>query len=365
MTATTHPEFNNKTEALEVAQAFADVVRGKTVLITGVNSGGIGYTTAEAFCLTLKASQSPAHLIIAGRTPSKIQESITNMEKKFPEVDYRPLEIDLSSQKSVRTAAAELLSWPDVPVVDIVVNSAGIMNLPERTFSDEGIEMTFATNHIGHFLFTNLIMPKLIKAAGANPVKGATRVINVSSGSPTVATMRWSDPKFEKKNSELPESERPNYDIHRMWGIDNPGDHSYIPLEAYNQSKVANVLYGIGLTRRLYDQHGILGLSLHPGVIPTELSRSATPHLLNAIEKMKAQGAFEMKTLGAGGSTSLVAALDPKLGKPESRANQENFGAFLSDCQISDQVHPLANSSTEAEKLWKLSEDLVGEKFSW
>jgi hypothetical protein len=61
----------------------------------------------------------------------------------------------------------------------------------------------------------------------------------------------------------------------------------------------------------------------------------------------------------------MVAALDPKLGLPESRTNKENYGAFLSACQIDDRPNPLSVSSTEAEKLWKESEGLVGEKFSW
>lgn len=281
-------------------------------------------------------------------------------------MDYRPLELNLSSQESVHHAANELLSWTDVPTVDIVVNSAGIMNIPELTLSKEGIEIQFATNHIGHFLFTNLIMPKLIKASEGSPIKGATRIINVSSGSPTVATMRWSDPKFEKKNKDLPESERPNYDVLRMWGCSDPENLSYFPVEGYNQSKVANVLFGIGLNQRLYNKHGILSLSLHPGIIKTELSRSAPPQIWEAIKNMEKAGYINWRTQGAGASTSLVAALDPKLGLPETRAGKkENYGAFLSDCQISDSAHPLAVSSTEAEKLWKVSEDMVGEKFSW
>ncbi|KAI1376907.1 putative short-chain dehydrogenase [Hypoxylon crocopeplum] len=359
MTATSHPEFNDKTEALDVAKAFAERVRGKTVLVTGVNRGGIGFSTAQAF-----ASQSPAHVIIASRTPSKIQESIDALKADFPAVDYRPLILDLSKQKSVRAAAAELLSWSDVPTLDIVVNSAGVMNLPERIITEDGIEMTFATNHIGHFLFTCLVMPKILKAAESNP-KGATRIINVSSGSPTVARPRWSDTNFDKKNKDLPADEQPNYEMHKMWGETDPEEASYLPLEAYNQSKVANVLFSIGATNRLFDKYGILSLSLHPGVIMTELSRSAPPRIVEAINRMAEQKVFTFRTLGAGGATSLVAALDPKLGKPETKDGKENYGAFLLDCQICDKATPQAISSEGADRLWKKSEDLVKERFSW
>ena len=164
MTATTNPNFNENTDGLEVAKAYSESIRGKTIIVTGVNLKGIGFSTAQAF-----ASQAPAHLIIAGRTKSKLQECLDTIKKEYPDVDCRTLILDLGSQKAVRTAAQELLSWKDVPTVDILVSSAGIAGIPERTLSEEGIEITFATNHVGHFLFTNLILPKMIEAAKINP----------------------------------------------------------------------------------------------------------------------------------------------------------------------------------------------------
>ncbi|KAK6222022.1 hypothetical protein LQW54_001245 [Pestalotiopsis sp. IQ-011] len=360
MTATTYSEFNLHTEGLEVAKAFSESIRGKTVLITGVNLRGLGFTTAQAF-----ASQSPAHLIIASRTPSKIQECIDALKQDYPDVDYRLLEIDLSKQKSVRAAAAEALSWDDIPIIDIVIFNGGTMGVQERTLTEDGIEMHLATNHIGHFLLANLIMPKVIKAAEANPVKGAARIINVSSGSPRHSVMRWSDLRFETKSKDLPESERPDYGFHRMTGCADPENHAYIPWEGYNQSKVANLLFGIGLTRRVFERYGVLSLAVHPGVISTELGRHLPPEAFEVIGKMEKAGLISRKNLAAGSSTSLVAALDPKLGKSEDRGDKENWGAMLSDCQIWDEIRPLAISSSEAEKLWKVSEELVGEKFEY
>ncbi|KAI1074714.1 putative short-chain dehydrogenase [Whalleya microplaca] len=356
---TTHPEFGHDTEALEVAKAFAEGIRGKTIIVTGVNRGGIGYSTTEAF-----ASQSPARIIIAGRTPSKIQESIDALKAQYPDVEYRPLILDLSKQKAVRAAASEVLSWSDVPTIDIIVNSAGIMNLPERTISEDGIEMHFATNHLGHFLFTCLLMPKLLKAAQGSP-RGATRIVNVTSGSPTFAGMRWSDTNFEKKNKDLPPEDQPPYKLHEAWGEVDPEEQSYLPLEGYNQSKVANVLFSIAATKRLYEKFGILSLSVHPGVIPTELGRVMLPVTLAAVQRMVEQGVFVYKTLGAGGATSLVAALDPKLKMNGTKDGKENYGAYLMDCQVSDEALPRSTSSSEAERLWKLSEELVKEKFAW
>ncbi|OBT54550.1 hypothetical protein VE04_05714, partial [Pseudogymnoascus sp. 24MN13] len=298
---TTHPEFNDQSSALEVAKAFASGITGKTIIITGVNKNGIGFSTAEAF-----ASQSPAHLILAGRNPSKIQECIEALKSSYPTINYRPLNLDLSSQKSVRVAASEVLSWSDIPTIDILINSAGVMNIPSRTLSEDGIELHFATNHIGHFLFTNLIMPKLIAsatAAAAAGTKGATRVINVSSLSPTFASMRWSDVNFDKVNKTLPEAEQPNYDVHRQWGTVSPEEASYLPLEGYNQSKVANILFGIGLNSRVFSKHGILSLGLHPGIMQTELSRSTSKETIEAVGALFASGMFKFRSLDQGAAT--------------------------------------------------------------
>lgn len=375
MTATTHAEFNANTEALEVAKAFPESIRGKTVLVTGVNLGGIGFTTAQAFVSNYQgrdqteadeqqASQAPAHLIIAGRNSSRVQDCIDALEKQYPDVGYRSLKLDLSNQKAVRAAAQEALSWTDIPSIDIIVNNAAIMNIPERQLSEEGIEITFATNHIAHYLFTCLMMPKLIKAAETNP-RGTTRVINVTSLSPTVATMRWSDINQEKVNKTLPQSEQPSYDMHRRFGAVDPEEKSYLPLEGYNQSKVANVLFSIALNNRLYEKYGILSFACHPGVIFTELGRYANQQTREAVDKMLGSGMVPMKSLAAGSSTTLVAATDPKLGMPETKDGKENLGVYFIDCQISVKATPGASSSSEAEKLWKLSQEMVKEEFAW
>lgn len=205
MTTTTHSDFNATTPALDVAAAFPKSIEGRDILITGVNRSGIGFSTAEAF-----ASQSPHCLILAGRTPSKIEECAKLLSTTYPKIQVKTLELDLSSQASVRKAASTLLSWQDVPHIDLLINNAGIMNLPTLQHTPEGIEKQFGTNHIGHFLFTNLIMPKIIAAAQANPTKGATRVINLSSRGVVYGPVRWSDMNFSKPNKTLPSSEQPN-----------------------------------------------------------------------------------------------------------------------------------------------------------
>lgn len=362
MPSTTHADFGHDTEALDVAKAFSSGIKGKTVIITGVNTGGLGYSAAQAL-----ASQAPAHVIITGRSPDKLANSIAALKADYPDVDYRSLVVDLSSQASVRASAAELLAMDDVPVVDLVINSAGVMGVQQRTFTKDGVEMHFATNHIGHWLFCCLIVPKLAAAAKANPVKGATRIVNISSGSPSVSSMRFSDMKYETINKDLPEAERINVGMFKAWGYDDAQDRAYVPLDGYNRSKVSNVLFGIGANKRLLESHGIFTTAVHPGVIPTELGRNFPTDTLDKIAELNQNGYFKYKTLGAGSSTGLVAALDPKLAENvgETVNDTENWGAFLMDCQICGGVKKEAVSSVDAERLWKMSEEIVGEKFAW
>ena len=264
----------------------------------------------------------------------------------------------------MRRAAAEVLSWTDVPTIDLVINSAGVMAVQERTLSEEGLEMHFATNHIGHWLLTCGIMPKLIKAAESND---GVRIVNVSALAVSATGMRWDDLNFEKKNKDLPAEQKPNEQVLAGWGYTDIGEASYIPIDAYCRSKVANLLFSIGANRRLFEKHGIFTAAVHPGVIQTELARGMATHTRGAVDNMISKGFFTYKSLEAGSSTALVAALDPKLasGVGQTVNDCENWGAFLDDCQISSKCHPLAASSSEAERLWALSEKLTGFNASW
>lgn len=381
--STTHPEFGVHTTALAVAAAFPSAIAGKTVLITGVNLKGLGYATAEAF-----ASQSAELLILAGRNVAKLQECVDALAKEYPKTKTRVLELDLSSMKAARAAAATLNGWTDVPAIDILVNNAGIMNIPTRELTVDGIERHFATNHVGHFLFTNLIIGKLIAAAQKpGAVKGATRIINVSSLGANYSPIRYSDINWEKPNSTLPPSEQPDYNsFSLLWGVkeDVAKAGSYIAMGAYGQSKSANVLFSLGLNERLYNKYGILSFSLHPGSIITELSRDVPAAAYKErIERFKAAGMI-FKELSAGASTTLVAAVDPALKLPAKRpiVNEEDLaktgkdlkgedgewegrGVYLSDCQIIDNTKIWFTSWSEGEKLWAKSEEIVGEKFAF
>jgi NAD(P)-dependent dehydrogenase (short-subunit alcohol dehydrogenase family) len=347
-----HEEFGAETEASTVAEAFSSQIANKVILITGVNAGGIGGSTAEAL-----AAHSPKLLILSGRSQNKVEEVIEKARLLHPDVNCRYLHLDLSSQKSVRAAAKEVLSYSDVPQIDILINNAGIMNIPGRTLSEDGIEMQFATNHIGHFLFTNLIVSKLI-ASSKRSAKGATRIVNVSSRGVRFSPVRFSDLNFTKSVDQLPESERPDSGTLKTSFINIDMTGAYNGMVAYGQSKTANVLFSLSLTERLYAQHGIMSFGLHPGVILTELGRHSNPATLEAgLNRYRSMG-MVFKTLAAGAATTLVAALDPKL----PPTDKDGKGVYMEDCQIVE-TKSWATDPVAAEKLWSVSEELVSEKF--
>ncbi|KAK5059750.1 hypothetical protein LTR84_009633 [Exophiala bonariae] len=345
-----HPEFDARTEASTVAAAFAGQIRGRTILITGVSPNGLGESTAEAL-----AAQSPKLLILTGRSKDKVQAVIDMLQKKHPHGNYRFLELDLSSLAAVRRAAEDIKAYSDVPQIDIVICNAGVMRIPQLELSPEGMEMQFQTNHLGHFLFVNLIMDRLITAA-KNSASGAVRIINVSSLGVQYSPVRFSDINFTRAQSDIPESERANLNTVRAYGMSTEG--TYNPITAYGQSKTANVLFSLALSHRLFDKYAIKSYALHPGGIVTELWRHTDPELLKQlVAGQAAVGGF--KTLKQGSSTTLVAALDPSL--PEATSGGDNL--YLNDCQFFE-ITAWARNPQYAEKLWQLSERLVGQEFN-
>lgn len=153
------------------------------VLITGPSQGGIGAETALSV-----AAAFPALIILAGRSLSKIQPIIDKIKSSQPAVATRFVPLDLSSQASVRESAANINA--SVEKIDILINNAAIMACPFSKTVD-GIESQFGTNHIGHFLLTNLILGKIL-AAG----EGA-RIVNLSSSAHQVSDVRLDDWNFE------------------------------------------------------------------------------------------------------------------------------------------------------------------------
>ncbi|KAF3934649.1 hypothetical protein ABW20_dc0103147 [Dactylellina cionopaga] len=340
--------YGEKTSGAAVAQAYQTQVTGRNILVTGVGPDGIGSAVLEAL-----AAQSPNLVTITGRSIDKLNAAIEQAKAKYPNLNVKTLILDLSSIAAVRQAAAEFNATPEN--LDILINNAGVMTPPTRDLSVDGIEIQFATNHVGHFLFTNLIMPKLIAAAKDVP-KGATRVINVSSYAHLCNPIRWSDWNWEGK--EVPEEEKGDIDQLNLFREPDLSFTAYTPYGAYGQSKTANVLFSVELNQRLFEKYGILSLSLHPGAIKSGLQRHIQPEMKEFWEKELANMIY-WKSLDEGSSTTLVAALDPKLNGWEKQV-----GYYLHDCQFVP-AKPWAVDEGYSAKLWKLSEEIVKETFDF
>ena len=240
-------------------------------------------------------------------------------------------DLDLTSLESVRAFAGNF-SASHVEL-DILLNNAGIMACPlART--EEGWESQFATNHLGHFLLTCLLLPALRAAESA-------RVVVVSSGAHILSPVDFDDIHFERRE----------YD---KW-------------VAYGQSKTANILFANELNRGLAGQ-GITANALHPGVIMTELSRSLTPEdLAGMMKDSEASGTpLTFKSVEAGAATAVWAASAPEL---EGRG-----GLYLEDCSVASAVGedgpgmgyaPHAFDPEAARRLRDLSEKSVGESLGF
>ncbi|PKX88646.1 SDR family oxidoreductase [Aspergillus novofumigatus IBT 16806] len=314
------PLFDFKTTGPEVVAAFSERVSGKTFAITGASRGGLGAQTA--LCL---AAAKPEEILLLGRSEDKVSPVIQRIKEISPSTIARFIKVDLASCASVRAAATEINS--SVSKIDVLINNAGIMGVG-FSLTPDNVESHLGANHIGHFLLTNLLVPKLeVSSDGA-------RIVNVSS-----ALYQLSPVLFDNYNFS--------------------GGKSYNSLEAYGQSKTANILFAVALAKKL-ERKGIKSYSLHPGVImSTGLSAGVDPEAWSIVESAVGNKKMEMpkeKTIMQGCATILTAALDPTL--------DDLSGSFLDDC---NPKRPLqyASDPSNAEKLWSLSEKIVGENFSY
>lgn len=220
------------------------------MVITGVGPNSLG----EALALAI-GSQQPAKLFLASRTEAKVQQVADKVRELSPTTSVEAVTLNLASQKSIHAVASKIQSQVDR--VDILINNAGMMVLEKET-TEEGIEIQFGTNHVGHFLFTNLLMDQM-KNAAKSSASGSTRIVNVTSAGHRLSPLRFHDYNFEGK--EVPVDERPPDGLSPMF---SPAAGGYNGWLAYGQSKTANILFTVYLTQHLASA-GIVSYSVHPG----------------------------------------------------------------------------------------------------
>jgi NAD(P)-dependent dehydrogenase (short-subunit alcohol dehydrogenase family) len=289
---------------------------GRSFVVTGANSG-LGFETAR------QLAAHGARVMLTSRSKAKGQAAADRIKSESPDalVEFRVL--DLADLDSVRAFAGAITG--SAIAVDVLVNNAGVM-FPPRALTRQGFESQFATNHLGHFALTGLMFATIRRGADA-------RVVTVSS--------------LEHKGGSI------HFD-------DLTGERSYSPRGFYQQSKYANVLFGLELDRRVRAAGiDVRSLLAHPGWAATNLQTSAPTGTMKQL--MKVGNRLLAQSAEVGALSQLYAAVDPAA----------ESGCFYGPGGLGQlrgyptEVQPAESAKNEetARRLWALSEELTGVTF--
>ena len=278
-------------------------MKNKTVIVTGGNAG-IGYETA----LGIAKLGATTYIISRDETKAKAAVEQLKAESHNLAIDY--FIADFSSQKSVRQVAERIKQ--KLTVIDVLVNNAGGV-YPSFALSEDGLEMTIATNHFGPFLLTNLLLPLIEKSSEG-------RIVNVSSHSHYRGKI-----DFESFTKEK----------------------GYFVMKAYEQSKLANVLFTSVLAERLKSKN-ITVNSLHPGVVKTDIGKKGTPAYIRWFWSMFTfLGGISVED---GAKTSIYLA--------SSNEVKNVTGKYFDLCKVKEES-ALAKDKNLAKQLWAETERLI------
>jgi NAD(P)-dependent dehydrogenase (short-subunit alcohol dehydrogenase family) len=290
---------------------------GEVVLVTGA-SAGLGLETARSL------ASHGATVVAAVRELAKAESAFA--EAGIALGDRVTLEqVDLASLASVRAFTDRFVEVHDR--LDVLVANAGLMACPRGTTAD-GFERQFGTNHLGHFVMVNRLVPVLVASA-------PSRVVCLTSSAHHMSDVDLGDPNFETT--------------------------PYEPWLAYGRSKTANAQFAVELDRRLHDR-GVRAVAVHPGAVDTELHRHLDAETLAFVEQAREH---VPKGVAVGAATTVWAAAVADV--------DEVGGRYTLDCHIArpatewDQegVREYVYDPDRGRDVWALSEELVGETFSW
>lgn len=292
--------------------------QGRLVVVTG--TGGLGYEDAVAL------TRAGADVIIAGRNPAKGVEAVGKIRAENPRASVRFEVLDLANLASV--AAFGQRMQVEHPRLDLLINNAAVMAPPQRQVTADGFELQFGTNYLGHFALTAHLLPLLRR--GHN-----SRVVNVASIAANNGVIRFDDVQAE---------------------------HSYSPMAAYGQSKLANLLFSFELQRRS-DAAGwtLLSIAAHPGISRTELIPNGAGSNSRSGLLRRFLGPLLFQPAAQGALPTLYAATAPEakgggyygpngLGETRGFPKTANIPAPALDVNV-------------AARLWTVSEELTGVTF--
>jgi NAD(P)-dependent dehydrogenase (short-subunit alcohol dehydrogenase family) len=284
---------------------------GRVAIITGSNIG-IGYGAAAVL------AGKGAHTVLAVRNLEKGKDAVNRIKAASPNAVVTLQELDLTSLDNIRKAADELRAAH--PRIDLLINNAGVMYVPTRETTKDSFEMQFGTNHLGHFALNGLLLDNIL------PVQGS-RVVTISSvGHRILARIHFDDPQLERK---------------------------YNRVEAYGQSKLANLMFTYELQRRLKAKGApTIALAAHPGFSDTELMRHLPGFVPDFFWRPFAQPA------DMGALPTLRAATDPGA-QGGQYYGPDGIGEVTGHPKV---VESSAQSHNEdiQRRLWTMSEELTG-----
>jgi NAD(P)-dependent dehydrogenase (short-subunit alcohol dehydrogenase family) len=297
---------------------------GKLAVVTGSNSGlGLGLAT--------RLAAAGADVIMAIRNRTKGEAAIEQIRAGVPDAKLTIKQLDLSSLASVASLGEELNA--EGRPVDILINNAGIMQPPERETTDDGFELQFGGNHLGHFALTGQLLP-LLRAAGD------ARVTSLSSLAVRMGGINFDDLQWEKR---------------------------YSPTQAYSQSKSANLMFALELDRRSRNAGwGIVSNAAHPGFTKTNLQLSGpsqgkeSPTLLERFYRFSRRATpFAWQEVEEGILPALYGATSPEAQGgafygPRGLLEAAGGGVTLA------KVPKRALNETDGRRLWEISEQLTG-----
>ncbi len=276
-------------------------MRDKLCLVTGANSG-IGRATAE------ELARRGATVVMLCRDRGRGEAARARIATRVDGARLELLIADLASQRSVRRAAEEFKSAH--PRLDVLINNAGVF-WGRRQVTGDGLEATFAINHLGHFLLTQLLEEELKASA-------PSRIVNVSSSAYKAARLNLADLQSER---------------------------GYDAMRAYGNSKLANILFTYELARRL-DGSGVTANCLHPGVVRTRIGRNAPPLIWLFFLVMKPL----LLSPAKGAATTVYLATSPEV----ERVSGKYFVK-----QVPQPTAARTYTEETARRLWELSEKLA------
>jgi NAD(P)-dependent dehydrogenase (short-subunit alcohol dehydrogenase family) len=301
--------------------SVADIpsLNGKLAVVTGA-TGGLGYETALAL------ARAGAEVLVTGRNEEKGRVATEQIKRAVPSAKVRFVMLDLASLASIHAFAESMLA--NGRPLDLLINNAGVMDLPTRRLTEDGFELQFGTNHLSHFALTALLLPLLRKAH-------APRVVNVSSLAHRGGKIDFANLQAERKYNSWP---------------------------AYQQSKLANLLFTFELQRRS-DAYGwgLMSNAAHPGFARTDLipNGPGTGGLKGI--GMKALGSFMSHSAEAGALPTLYAATAPEA-VPNGYYGPNGLYELKGPVAPA-KVLPQAKDQAVARKLWEVSEQLTGVKW--